>query len=90
MRTELFLPYTKPMDMMPDAVTANGTPVWLSLCGDCESNERGYYCEIYLDADCSEPFDNFVVHADEIAHSEVPYDEAWRMASEYVRSIREY
>lgn len=78
--------------MMPmaDAVTAKGTPVWLALCEDVGYNQGGYYCQYYLDSECDEMIDDFVIHADKIALTDDAYDAAWRLAIEYVRHVVEY
>ena len=42
--------------------TKNGVDLFISLCDDCFPNEGGYYCEVFLDEDYIEEYDNFVIH----------------------------
>ena len=51
---------------MIEVKTKNGVPLFISLCDDVEPNKGGYYCEVYLDDDCIEDFDNFVIHKEDL------------------------
>ena len=46
--------------------TKNGVELFISLCDDCFPNEGGYYCEVFLDEDCIEEYDNFVIHKEDL------------------------
>lgn len=51
---------------MIKTTTKNGVSLFISLCDDVEPNKGGYYCEVYLDEDCNEEFDNFVIHKEDL------------------------
>jgi hypothetical protein len=42
--------------------TKNGVELFISLCDDCGENKGGYFCQVYLDKDGSEDYDNFIIH----------------------------
>lgn len=72
---------------MITATTAKGTKVYVSLCNDVGENKGGYYCEVYLNDDCDNPIDNFVIHADDLVHLYCRVEDA---VYEYINGITEY
>lgn len=48
---------------MIKCTSKNGVEVWVSRCYDCEPNLGGFFCQVYLDEDCENEIDDFVVPA---------------------------
>lgn len=46
--------------------TKNGVELFITLCDDCGVNKGGYFCRVYLDEDCSEDYDYFVIHKEDL------------------------
>lgn len=55
---------------MIKCTSKNGVEVWVSRCYDCEPNLGGFFCQVYLDEDCENEIDNFVVPADVVDANE--------------------
>ena len=51
---------------MIKVLTKNGVELFITLCDDCDENKGGYFCQVYLDEDCSEDYDYFVIHKEEL------------------------
>lgn len=51
---------------MIKATTKNGVELFITLCDDCDENKGGYFCQVYLDEDCSEDYDYFVIHKEDL------------------------
>ena len=39
--------------------------VYVDYIQDCDDNKDGYYCTVYIDADCEFEIDNFCIHTDD-------------------------
>ena len=66
--------------------TAKGTKVEVTFCDDINENKGGYYCEIYLNGIDDDPFDNFVIHKEDLTNGVSKKE----LAKKYVSSITEY
>lgn len=51
---------------MIKVLSKNGVELFITLCDDCDENEGGYFCRVYLDEDCSEDYDYFVIHKEDL------------------------
>lgn len=51
---------------MIKVLTRNGVELFITLCDDCDENKGGYFCQVYLDEDCSEDYDYFVIHKEDL------------------------
>ena len=72
---------------MIEAKTKKGTKVYCCVVDDCESNNGGFYIEIYLD-ECGDRFDDFCVHNyDCDCHSS---EEVEKFVKDYVSEITDY
>lgn len=72
---------------MIKTTTKNGVSLFISLCDDVEPNEGGYYCEVYLDEDCNEDFDNFVIHKEDLDCFENEDNGIKVLCEEYTRGV---
>ena len=44
--------------------------LYVSVVPDCESNEGGYYCQVYADEDYGDQIDDFCIHPDELEEND--------------------
>ena len=51
---------------MIEVKTKNGVELFITLCDDCGDNKGGYFCQVYLDEDCSEDYDYFVIYKEDL------------------------
>ena len=51
---------------MIEVKTKNGVELFITLCDDIDDNKGGYFCQVYLDEDCSEDYDYFVIHKEDL------------------------
>ena len=72
---------------MIKATTKNGVELFITLCDDCDENKGGYYCEVYLDEDMEEDFDNFVIHKEDLDCFENEDDGIKVLCEEYTRGV---
>lgn len=49
--------------------------LYVSSTPDCDENEGGYYCQVYLDEDMEYEIDDFCIHPEELAAN--PNVEHW-------------
>lgn len=51
---------------MIKVLSKNGVELFITLADDCGENKGGYFCRVYLDEDCSEDYDYFVIHKEDL------------------------
>ena len=44
--------------------------LYVSVTPDCESNEGGYYCQVYTVEDYGDQIDDFCIHPDELEEND--------------------
>ena len=51
---------------MIKVLSKNGVELFISLCDDIGENNGGYFCQVYLDKDGTDEYDNFVIHKEDL------------------------
>ena len=51
---------------MIKVTTKNRVELFISLCDDIGENNGGYFCQVYLDEDGTDEYDNFVIHKEDL------------------------
>lgn len=41
---------------------------YITFCDDCDDNEGGYFCQVYLDAELDDEIDCFCIHPNEYSN----------------------
>lgn len=67
--------------------TKNGVDLFITLCDDCGENKGGYFCQVYLDEDCSEDYDNFVIHKEDLDCYENKDEFIQILCEEYAKNV---
>lgn len=55
---------------MQKVITKSGHIYYVTFTDDCEDNVGGYFCQVYEDEDLGEEIDFFVLHKEQIEHTD--------------------